>query len=390
MSDDTNPIAADPEKAHVVSQWKHDSRLLSCRFDPLGRYVYTTAYDYTIQRWELATGTKTVLKAHDSWVRGLAFSPDGETLVSGGYDGRLIWWPVNGGDVTGESVAGEGVTEESATGEGVAGEGVAGEGVTGESVTEESATGEGVTEKKIEPQRIVEAHDGWIRWVDINSDGSLVATGGNDHLVKIWSFETGELVRSIAGHDRHIYSVHFHPSGESVFSGDLRGVVKQWSIADGSEIATYDAKALYTENPGQAAEYGGVRSMDFDASENRLVCSGLHEAPNPFAGEQQPLVVVFDGSTHEELHKFIAKEGLKCIAWRALFHPAGFILGACGGGGGGFLVFWRPDAETEFHRFKLPDTLRDMDLHPNGLLVATAHNDEHVRITRLSENQSAT
>jgi hypothetical protein len=28
--------------------------------------------------------------------------------------------------------------------------------------------------------------------------------------------------------------------------------------------------------------------------------------------------------------------------------------------------------------------MRDMDLHPDGLQVATAHHDRHVRITRLA------
>lgn len=338
MSNKSIPVQVRPEDSQVILEWEHESRMLSCRFDPLGRYVFTTAFDYTVQRWELESGNKTIFKGHDSWVRGLAFSSDGETLLTGGYDGRLIWWSVDG--------------------------------------------------EECEPWRTLDAHDGWVRALSVKHDGSLIVTGGNDQLVKVWRMDTGELVHAIAGHDRHIYSVHFHPNGESMFSGDLRGVIKQWNVADGREIATYDAKELYTENPGQNAEYGGVRSMDFAATQNQLVCSGLYKAPNPFAGKQQPLVMVFDGETHESLHKHVAADELTCIAWRAVFHPAGFILGACGGGSGGFLLFWKPDSETEFHRFKLPDTLHGMDLHPNGMLVATTHYDRHVRITRLAGDKA--
>jgi hypothetical protein len=58
-------------------------------------------------------------------------------------------------------------------------------------------------------------------------------------------------------------------------------------------------------------------------------------------------------------------------------------MGACGGGKGGHLLFWKTDGEKDFHRFTLPNLIRDMDLHPDGLRVATAHFDRNVRITRL-------
>ena len=60
------------------------------------------------------------------------------------------------------------------------------------------------------------------------------------------------------------------------------------------------------------------------------------------------------------------------------------IMGVTGGGSGGFLLFWKPDADKDYHRFQLPNLARDMDVHPDGLQVATAHYDRNVRITRLA------
>jgi hypothetical protein len=62
----------------------------------------------------------------------------------------------------------------------------------------------------------------------------------------------------------------------------------------------------------------------------------------------------------------------------------GSLMGVSGGSSGGNLLFWKPDSEKPFHRFQLPNIARDMDLHPDGLQVATAHHDRHVRITRLA------
>ena len=61
------------------------------------------------------------------------------------------------------------------------------------------------------------------------------------------------------------------------------------------------------------------------------------------------------------------------------------LLPACGGGDGGFLLFWNLESEKDFHRFKLPNLARDMDVHPDGIQIATAHYDRHVRITKLTK-----
>ncbi len=58
-------------------------------------------------------------------------------------------------------------------------------------------------------------------------------------------------------------------------------------------------------------------------------------------------------------------------------------MGISGGGSGGLLIFWKPDADKDFHRFACPAwpaTLTD----PDGLQVATAHHDRHVRGTKLA------
>jgi hypothetical protein len=59
-------------------------------------------------------------------------------------------------------------------------------------------------------------------------------------------------------------------------------------------------------------------------------------------------------------------------------------MGVSGGTSGGLLLFWKLDAEKAYHRLQLPANAHDMDLHPDGIQVATAHADRHVRITRLA------
>src|SRR5687767_3924764 len=86
-------MAADPKQAYVAGELEAEAPLIACGFDPTGRFVFATAENRTIYRWDLATKERTSLVGHDSWVGDLAITADGQTLISAGYDDTLIWWP---------------------------------------------------------------------------------------------------------------------------------------------------------------------------------------------------------------------------------------------------------------------------------------------------------
>ena len=61
-----------PEKTHVAKELKYGKPLISCRFDPTGRFVFAGAEDDTVQRWDLAAdpakAKPVAFNAHDGWV----------------------------------------------------------------------------------------------------------------------------------------------------------------------------------------------------------------------------------------------------------------------------------------------------------------------------------
>jgi len=333
VSEDASSLR-DCRQTHVVIEWKHDRPLVTCRFNPSGNALFTSAEDNNVQRWEFPSGKKVDYAGHDSWVRDIAFLPDNETVVTVASDDKMIFW---------------------------------------------SATAE-----KPAPMKTIEAHKGWIRTIAVSPDGKLIATGGNDNLVKLWNAADATHVRDLAGHDSDIYSVLFHPDGKSLLSGDLSGIVRQWDIANGTETCTFDAKELHTYNGGQQVHYGGVRNMALSPDGKHLACCGLHKATNPLGAVNEPLVLVFDWEDQKKVQSHIGDGALKGIAWRVHYLSDGTLVGASGGSGGGFLLFWKADQDKEFHKLKLPDTARGLDLHPDDLHLATVHYDKTVRISKMA------
>ncbi len=325
---------AQPQQTHAVGEFKYTSPLLSCRFDPSGQFVFATAYDNTIQRWNLASGQVTPLVAHDSWVRALAFHPSGSHLVSGGYDGQVIWWDATGAAPT--------------------------------------------------PIRTLEAHQGWVRGVAFSPDGNLLATCGNDNLVRVWNALDGQHVTTLVGHPNHVYSVAFHPGGTTLASGDLKGAVREWDLASGEELRQFDASALWKYDAGFGADIGGVRGIDYSADGKRLACGGITEVTNAFAGIGSPMVVLIDVEKGEKLQQHVSSAKLKGPIWNVRFHRDGYVIGASGGHDGGHLLFFKPEQANEFFDFKLPDICRDFDLHRDQLRMATTHEDMKVRIWQMT------
>ena len=330
-------MTAQPEKTHVAKELKHGKPLVSCRFDPAGRFVFAGCEDDTVQRWDLKADpakTKPVaFTAHDGWVFAMAVSKDGQTLLSGGTDGKLIWWPA--------------------------------------------------AADAPKPLRTLAAHKGWIRGLAVSPDGAQLATCGNDHKVRLWSMADGKPQLDLPGHQKPVYRVAYTADGKHLVSADLMGIVIQWDLKSGKEARRLDASKLHLYEGGQGVDYGGVRDLSFSRDGALLACSGLINASNPLGAVSNPAVLVLDWKTGAMKKLQHPKEDLKGVAWGVRFHPDGFVIAASGGTSGGFLWFLKPDQENEFFKFALPSTARDLDLHPDGLQLATAHHDGMVRISAM-------
>lgn len=334
---------ANPKELHVIQELKVGKPLLRCCFDASEKTLFTAGQDPRI--WRVAVEQResdslaaVEMEGHESWVLALKTHPQGHLLLSAGGDGNLIWWSIN--------------------------------------------------EAAPKIVRKVSAHRGWIRDLALSPDGKLVATAGNDRLVKIWDIDQGKLLETFEGHAWDIYRVVFHPDGKQLLSGDLTCLIKCWEIDSGKMLRELHAPSLHRIDKNHNLHLGGTRALSFDAEGKQLAASGLRAAPNYLGGEVQPGNVIFDFESGNISQEQKTKDNLVTVPWESFFDD-GTLVVSTAGKAGGHLLFWKVDAEDEFHSFALPDAARDMAINRARHHIATAHEDGHLRISSLLPADSA-
>jgi WD40 repeat protein len=111
------------------------------------------------------------LRGHYRYVTTVTFSPDGERIVSGGYDGKIRLWDATTG---------------------------------GELMT-------------------LLGHTGPIRSAALSPDGERIVSAGRNKTIRVWDAATGSQVKAWSGHEGGIGAVLFSPDGKRIV--DRKSVV---------------------------------------------------------------------------------------------------------------------------------------------------------------------
>lgn len=126
-----------------------------------------------------------VINAHKDIILGMAFSPDGNTLATCGYDRLIKLWDANTG----------------------------------------------------KERRTLKDHSDSVYSVSFSPDGKLLASGGADRAVKVWDTATGTRLYTLGESTDWVYAVAWHPDGKHLAAAGVDKSIRVWeATAAGGKV----------------------------------------------------------------------------------------------------------------------------------------------------------
>jgi WD40 repeat protein len=195
--------------------------------------------------------------------------------------------------------------------------------------------------------------------ITLSPDGELLAVAGDDHLVRIFNVERGELLRVLRGHADGVMAVSFFPDGRQLLSGGEDRLAILWDVQTGARLRSLPAQAesIYT---AVCSPDGRLMAIPSSADTLRLY---------------RP-----DGTIEAQL-------ACRCTDLRAVaFSPDGKLLAA--GARDGRLTVWRLDPMTPIldaavHRRRI----RALAFSPDGQTIAVGGEDVTIGLRDLTTGQ---
>jgi WD40 repeat protein len=290
------PMAANLDQLKVVKEVSRSDIVFALARMPGTSRLFFGSSDFKVYDIDLAEPKPEAreIGAHTSYVTGLALA--GNKVVSGSYDGCLIWWDVD----------------------------------------------------KRSQIRTVEAHAKWIRRVVATRDGQKVASVGDDMVCRLWEAGSGKPLCELRGHQEKtphhypsmLFACAFAQDGKYVATGDKVGHIVVWETASGKQAATLETPIMYTWDPVQRRHsIGGIRSLAFSPDGNLLAAGGIGKIGNIDHLEGKAQVEVFDWKKGQRTHEF-ASDKFKGLVEHLQFHPQDDWLLGAGGARDGFLQFF--------------------------------------------------
>jgi WD40 repeat protein len=163
----------------------------SCaRLTPDGAIVAAVGNRNSLSLWDARSGTALGRVTDDSVVRfpEIAMSPDGRTIASAAWQGKVALWSVS------------------------------------------------------PLQRVAQLKGAGaaVRAVRFSPDGSELATGGDDAAIRVWSSKDGRLLATLEGENSDVFSLAWHPAGNLIFSAGRDKNVQVWDRRTGVELASLE------------------------------------------------------------------------------------------------------------------------------------------------------
>lgn len=277
-----------------------------------------------------------------------AFSPDNQRIASGGHDGTIKLWAVDGREIL---------------------------------------TFQG-------------RHADDVLSVAFSPDGKLLASGSSDKTIKLWTVADGKELDTLAGHTESVWSVAFSPDGQLLASGSSDKTIKLWSMPAGKELRTLSEKtgslhSIAFSPDGTFLAAGGDNGVTlWQVAEGKAIWSAARYQNTVWEVALSPdgkllAAGCFDG----KIELWTVPEGqlLKTLighpksVWGLAFNPDGKVL--VSGDESGAIKRWTlPDGRELSPLQEHKEPVRQLAFSPDGALLAASHARTGITLWAMADN----
>jgi len=221
------------------SLYGHEAEIGALAISADKQILATGSQDKTIKLWNLETGklictfgNLLTWGAHTETVSCLAFTPDTQTLVSGGFDnsmkslisgsfdGTIKFWNLQTRDKPRTFKASLGVKAIAISRDGRV---LASTNWDGNIRLWQIDTGEVL--------HTLEGHSFSVGCFTFSPDGRILASAGSyDKAILLWDVQTGQLLNTLTGHENAVSCLAFSWDGQSLVSGSQDKTIKVWGV----------------------------------------------------------------------------------------------------------------------------------------------------------------
>lgn len=354
----------------------HTGRVEAVAFTPDGLQAISGAADGSVRLWDLRSGAELRCMEFDGSALNVDLSPDGRLLLMGTWSGDISLWDY---------------------------------------------------ERGVEIRRMVGHTEMPFAGVLFVGEDARTAVSGagyiygaaEDPTVRLWDVETGEEIRRLEGHTRHLWDIDVSADGSFVVSGSHDGTARLWDLNLGTgtvlaDVAPQAVRSVAISPDGETVLIGlakgssstpdyALRLVDRESGELVRTFSGHNEVVSDVAfspdgrtalsGGHDKFLILWDVEMGQEIRRFVGHTG---AVNQVQFSPdgrfalsagldnliilwdieTGLMLRRCTGHVGGVMgIAFAPDGHT-FLSVALDDTVREwrIDATQEDLLAWTEAN----------------
>ena len=312
-------------------------------FSPDSQRLAVANMDGVPKVWDLVSRKEIIsLTGQEQIMKGIAYSPDGLLLATGGDAGNVIVWDAENGEMRSDYTLGGIIHAVAFSSDGRL---AAGSEDGFAKIWDLKASYETVS---------LPRQSGYYSLTFI-PDGRLV-TAGQDGTARVWDTVTGLELLTLAGHQSTVVDVAASPQGDRIATSGYDGTVKVWETIPGHELLTLHGHNAVVWNVAYSPDGSQIASASIDGTARILD-----------ADSGKLLMTLVQGSEPDD--------GFTGLA----FHPNGKKLAT--GSLGGSVAIWDLNSGTILKRLEgHTNMVVGLTFSPDGTRLASASWDQTAKV----------